>query len=344
LDYINNNAKISLIKKYYKHSKIFLELALLNYSGYNLYILLTKSKKYKNYRLSWFDLDEIKEKNIDKYLSCSYIDNKVIDAIENIYSNFEVNAHYTDEALTDKDIVILKGNIKIASFNDISIQFKKYIPKSLANLTDIFLLVFQNMPRRYEPFLYKLLAKLTDSTERYEYKEEFSFDLFNEEINKIFKYPIIQRGKQYYEEGKIKFLEKIENRYFAIVEGTEKYVVIIKYNEQEKRMQVYCTCPCEFYCKHIYAVILAIRNNKFNRFYKTMYKNPNKNLLERITDFDYFLCLGIIEQNFEIINHYGELELVPILDINHKFNWEVLEDTDDEELTKMVRTFLEDNS
>ena len=87
-------------------------------------------------------------------------------------------------------------------------------------------------------------------------------------------------------------------------------------------MQVYCTCPCEFYCKHIYAVILAIRNNKGNRFYKIMYKNPNKNLLERIMDFEYLLCLGIIEQNFEIINNYGEIELIPILDKNDKYNWE----------------------
>ena len=123
----------------------------------------------------------------------------------------------------------------------------------------------------------------------YEYKEEFDFDLFNDDIDKLFRFQIVERGKKYYEEDRVEFLEKIDDRYFAIVNGSEKYVVIIKYIEKDKKMQVYCTCPCEFYCKHIYAVILAIRNNKGNRFYKIMYKNPNKNLLERIMDFEYLL-------------------------------------------------------
>ena len=74
-----------------------------------------------------------------------------------------------------------------------------------------------------------------------------------------------------------------------------------------------------------------------------MYKNPNKNLLERIMDFEYFLCLGLVEQNFEIINNYGELELVPILDVNNKYNWEILEDSEDEKLMKQVKYFLDNN-
>ena len=340
---IKDNEKISLIKKYYKKDEVFLELELLNYSGYNLYMILTKSKKYETYKLSWFDLDDIKDKKIDKYISCQYIDSKVIHLIENTYSDYKVDAHYIDEFLTDKDTVIFNANIKTKKSNAINVSFKKYLPKNLTILADLIIFVFKNMPRKYEGFMYELLAKLTGSTEKYEYKKEFEFDLFNDDINEIFRYPIVQRGKKYYEEDKIEFLEKIDNRYFSIVEGTKKYIVIVKYDEKEKKTQVYCSCPCEFYCKHICAVILAIRDNKFKRFYKIMYKNPNKNLLERIMDFEYFLCLGVVEQNFEIINNYGELELVPILDVNNKYNWEILEDSEDEKLMKQVKYFLDNN-
>ena len=155
----------------------------------------------------------------------------------------------------------------------------------------------------------------------------------------------IQRGKKYYEESRIEFLEKIDDRYFAIVNGTEKYLVIIKYTEtdENKKMQVYCSCPCEFYCKHIYSVLLSIRNKEEKRFYKIMYKNPDKSLLERVMEFDYFLCLGVVEQNLEIINNYGEIELVPILDYKGRCNWTVLEDTEDEKLTKEIKYFLDNN-
>lgn len=343
MEYINYEAKISLIKKYYKKDAIFLELKLINYEGFNLYMILTESKKYNSYRLSWFDLDEIKDKYIEKYICCEYIRSDIIDFIKNDFAKYDVAIDYNDEFLTDKDTVIFNANIKTKKSNAINVSFKKYLPKNLSILADLIIFVFKNMPRKYEGFMYELLAKLTGSTEKYEYKKEFEFDLFNGDINEIFRYPIVQRGQKYYEEDKIEFLEKIDNRYFAIVEGTEKYIVIVKYDEKEKKTQVYCSCPCEFYCKHICAVILAIRDNKFKRFYKIMYKNPNKNLLERIMDFEYFLCLGLVEQNFEIINNYGELELVPILDVNNKYNWEILEDSEDEKLMKQVKYFLDNN-
>lgn len=343
MEHINYEVKISLIKKYYKKDAIFLELKLINYEGFNLYMILTESKKYSSYRLSWFDLDEIKDKHIEKYICCEYIQSDIIDLIKNDYAKYDVAIDYNDEFLTDKDTVIFNANIKTKKSNAINVSFKKYLPKNLSILADLIIFVFKNMPRKYEGFMYELLAKLTGSTEKYEYKKEFEFDLFNGDINEIFRYPIVQRGQKYYEEDKIEFLEKIDNRYFAIVEGTEKYIVIVKYDEKEKKTQVYCSCPCEFYCKHICAVILAIRDNKFKRFYKIMYKNPNKNLLERIMDFEYFLCLGLVEQNFEIINNYGELELVPILDVNNKYNWEILEDSEDEKLMKQVKYFLDNN-
>lgn len=343
MEYINYEAKISLIKKYYKKDAIFLELKLINYEGFNLYMILTESKKYNSYRLSWFDLDEIKDKYIEKYICCEYIRSDIIDFIKNDFAKYDVAIDYNDEFLTDKDTVIFNANIKTKKSNAINVSFKKYLPKNLSILADLIIFVFKNMPRKYEGFMYELLAKLTGSTEKYEYKKEFEFDLFNGDINEIFRYPIVQRGQKYYEEDKIEFLEKIDNRYFAIVEGTEKYIVIVKYDEKEKKTQVYCSCPCEFYCKHICAVILAIRDNKFKRFYKIMYKNPNKNLLERIMDFEYFLCLGLVEQNFEIINNYGELELVPILDVNNKYNWEILEDSEDEKLMKQVKYYLDNN-
>ena len=91
----------------------------------------------------------------------------------------------------------------------------------------------------------------------------------------------------------------------------------------------------------MYAVILAIRNKEYKRFYKIIYRNPNKSLLERVMDFDYVLCTGVVEQNLEIVNNYGELELVPILDVNGKYNWQVLEDSEDEKLTKQIKYFLD---
>lgn len=339
----SNKEKIDLIKKAYKKEFTYIELSLLNYEGYSFYICLNYNKKYDSYKLRWFDLEDIIDSNIDKYMSCEYIPNNFIKKIDEHFAKISGSSKYIESINFEQDIVELNAHIKTETTDKINIKFKKYLPKSMGYLLDLFVIIFKNMPRFYENFFFEITAEFTDTTERYEYKKEFDFDLFNSDIDKLFSNQIIERGKKYYEQEKVIFLEKINERYFAIVEGTEKYLVIIKYNEENKKMQVYCSCPCEFYCKHIYSVLLAIKNDQENRFYKIIYKNPNKNLLERIMEFDYLLCLGIVEQNFEVINNYGEIELIPILDKDNQYNWEVLEDSEDEKLTKEVKYFLDNN-
>ena len=338
--YLNYNEKLSLIKKHYKKYSTFLELYLINYEKYNMYICINKIND-KYYRLSWFDLSNIKDKNIENYVSCELISSEYIDIIKEEFSKYIVSSHYHEDNLKEDNKVILKANIKTKEEDDIDISFKRYLPKKLQYLSDLIIFIFRHMPKKYEAFLFEILAKLTNTTERYEYKDEFDFDLFEGDIDKLFSNQICQRGKQYFEESRIRFLEKIDDRYFAVVDGTEKYLTIIKYDEKEKKMEVYCSCPCEFYCKHMYAVILAIRNNQFNHFYKIMYENPDKNMYEIVTEFEYFLCLGVVDKYLEIINHYGEFELVPILDENNKYNWLVLEDSEDEILTKQIKKYLD---
>ena len=326
-------SRIKMIKKHYQKNKLILDLQLYYYDGYNIYIRIDYIKKLKIYRLSWFDLDDLSYYSVEQIESYTYLTKDMIDSIIDFLKNKEGD---NDDINLEEDQVILK-----VYPNNLTYTFNKYIPKNLAFLSRIFIMIFNNMPRNYQELLFKLHAELMNDVTRYEYKKEFNFDLFNDDINKIFALQIIERGKNYYEENKVKFLEKIdEERFFAVVEGTDNYLVVIKYNDENKKMQVYCSCPCEFYCKHIYAVILAIRNSNFKRFYKIYYKNPNVSLMQRVANYDYQLCMGIIEKNFLIVNNDGEIELIPIFDSKGKCNWQVLEDDEDMSLTRLLQDII----
>jgi len=324
--------KINIIQKYFNKQNLLLEIYLLNYETYNLYIRIDYIKKINTYKLSWFDLDLINDKVVEKYISSEYLSESIIKHLIYLLENKENNYHEEQE----KNTVIFN-----AYFNEgYHYQFTRFIPKQLLFLGEIFAIIFDNLPRKLENFLYELHAEIMGTRSRYEYQDEIIFDLYHDNLNKIFSKKIIERGEIYYKEGKVKFLEKIEDKYYAVVSGTEKYLTVIKYNEQLKEMLLYCTCPCKFYCKHIYALIKSIRNNDEHKFYKVLYINKNENILENITNSKYLLCSGVVEDYLEIINRYGEIELVPLLDDNNNLNFKVLEDDENNTLTKEIRKII----
>ena len=58
--------------------------------------------------------------------------------------------------------------------------------------------------------------------------------------------------------------------------------------------------------------------------------------------FDYFLCLGIVDNSLEIVNNNGNVELVPILDDNNNPLWDVIEDTENEDLTHEIENIIKE--
>ncbi len=334
--------KIDLIRKYFRKDKMFLELILFNYSGYYIYVRIDYLKKTKSYKLSWFDLDKVLDNNIDKYSSFEYMEDNIINDISFVYNNYDYNL-VDSRKLSDEDLVILKANIKTKISDRIDIAFNRYLPIDLNILDSLFIIVFRYLPKRLDDFMNEIFGSIYNNS-TYDYRREIDFDLFNDDIDDIFSYNITKRGLDYYENDKVLYLEKVDDRYFSVVEGSKKYVVVIKYNEEKKKMSVYCSCPCDFYCKHIYAVILSIRNNELKRFCKVMFKDKSKNLLERMLDYDYFLCLDVVDDKYlEIINNKGDIELVPIFDSEGMEQFDILEDTDEFLITNKIRKIIDKN-
>lgn len=335
--------KIEQVQKHFKKDKNILELTLFNYEGYYIYIRLDELKSTKTYKLSWIDLALMQTKDVEKYVSYEYIPNDRINEFINNVNNLEsIETNFIEDNLSDERLVTLNVNVETSNKEKISVKFNKYIPNEITYIYNILNFIFQNLPKKLEGFLYEIISSLTGETNKYEYKKEFAFDLFNDDIDEIFDDRIIECGMEYYDDGSVLYLEKIDDRYFAVVEGTKDYLVIVKYNEEEKKLQLYCNCPCEFFCKHMYAVLESIRNNDMCRFYKIAHKNNTKDLLEKVLSFDYYLCVGIVEDQLEIVNNNGSIEIVPIVDEDNNPIWDVLEDDENESLTKEIENIIKE--
>ena len=96
--------------------------------------------------------------------------------------------------------------------------------------------------------------------------EELEDEIINKIIDKNinnFQHQIIKRGEDYYKAGNVSQVIKNKNTFIAKVKGTDYYEVKITIDKDSKTLSCNCTCPCEFLCKHEYAVLLAIKNKKY---------------------------------------------------------------------------------
>lgn len=314
--------KIKLINSYLKSSSIVLDIALLNYETYNIYIRIDYKKKEKSCKLYWGDLDLIKDRKIEKYLN---IENISYEEVDKICTEIEKQEVYEYINIKEKNKIIINAYLN----NIYHYELNKYIPKKLSNLTQAFVIIFNNLPRKLEMFLYETNAEITNTKLNYDYNDLVEFDLFKGNLKNLANDKIIKESKQYKKD--LLFLEKIENKYFAVINGINKYLIVIEYNKEKNETAFYCTCPCKFFCKHIIMVVNAIRDNYEKKFCKVLYNNTN-NILESALISKYILSLGIEDGYMEIINKYGEIEQIPLVDSSNNVNFKVLEDTDDKTL------------
>ncbi len=329
------------INKYFKKDKLFAELYLENYEEFNIYFRIDYIKKHKCYRLSWFDLNLMETDDVEKYISQEYIPEPIIKHIIDFYSNLELeNKNYYDgENIKDK--VHLYVNTKTKKNDYFETTFYKYIPFEIKEVSDIISIILNTAPRKLQEFLFQMHAKLNGEETKYNYKTKVRFNLFKDDIDSLFQLNVKENGMKYYEEGKVLFLEKIDSRYFSIVAGPENvYLNIVDYDEDNKEMSVHCSCPCDFYCEHLYSTLLAIQNQKFNKFFKIRHIDEGQNMLVKYMTYDFVMCIGTVEKNLLIVNNHGGLEMVPLQNEDGHLQWEIIEDNDKHELENKINELM----
>lgn len=313
--------------------ELVMSIYLNNYNGNNIYIRMDFLRKLSVYKIVWVDLNFFDEKKMEHYINMQMITKFL--SLRIVEKMLEIK-HEGGFVNNDR---IIGDRVEILTYfsnNQKEFVFDRFLPLDWEFLIDPLAMIFTYLPRSMEVFLHQIVAKFDGTEERYNYTKPIKFDLFKDEMDPLFKRHVIVRGKKYFEEEKVKFLEKIEDKYLAIVENEEdnSYLVVLD-QIKDDYVVMWCDCKCDYYCKHIYAALLALRENKFNNFYKVKYTGKEESLLERVTISNFHLCFGVQDDKLLLISSDGAIYPVDIVQ-RGKVVFEVIEDDDECNLSKTL--------
>lgn len=335
----NNKSVFDKINEYLmkRGHELVMSIYLNNYNGNNIYIRLDFIKRLSVYKIVWVDLNFFNEKKIEDYINMQMLTKFLSLKIVERMMSIEHKGGFVDN---DK---IIGDRVEILTYftnNQKEFVFDRFLPVEWEFLIDPLALIFSYLPRSMEVFLNEMFGKFDGTEEKYNYLKPIKFNLFDDDLNSIFKKHVITRGEKYFEEGKVKFLEKVEDkRYLAIVENEEDIPYLVVLNQvSDEHVLMWCNCKCDFYCKHIYAVLKALRADKFNNFYKVKYIGREETLLEKVTTSNFQLCFGIEEDKLLLISSDGSIYPADIVQ-KGRVVFEVIEDDDECSLSNKIAEY-----
>ncbi|MEG0409192.1 MAG: hypothetical protein RR623_09995 [Bacilli bacterium] len=333
--------KINEIKKFIKksHTVPILEIRLFNYKRANFFISLDLYKREGVYRLRLVNLDTADKKEIKKYLNSQVIEKETVGYIIKMFETNTIVGKNINKNIKE-NVVKIDTYIKNMTPGTNHFEFHRYLPEDLIFMVDFFIIVSKNLPAKLDEFFVQILAVITGEQYKFDYLNNVKFDLLKDNPNIILTDEVIEEGKKILDN--VKYLEKVEITYYALVTGEKDSIVTIM-EDGNKKFIMHCSCGCEYYCDHIYATLIKIKEGMENKFFKVTFNNERDDLLDKLTNNDYALAVGIKDGRIILINHFGELGYLPVLDENNKSCWKILEDNPEKELEKQIQNLIESN-
>lgn len=309
--------RINLIEKYLKKKKEkkIMNLIIRDYDQSNFYIALVYNQKIEKYKVVFIPLDVVQDEYLDDYVCYQFMKvqlaNFIIDNIRE-FSYLFVDKENRGRKNPDMDNYSIEINL-YEDKKEHKLTATKYIPRDWMFLYEIIVLLFEHMPHIVNELCVELLAILNNS-QVVEYQLSYNFDLYNGDFKEIFSDQTIEEGERLFDNKQVKFLEKVNDKYFAVV---KEHIVIVEYNERKKILNLYCDCGCTTHRSHIYAVLLNIINNKFRSFYKVKFDDFTGKTA-------YYLCYGIDGDNIKVI--HGSKEKLLEIDLFDQQRIQIMED------------------
>ena len=306
------------------------------YNGNQIYIRVDYVPKISVYKIVWVDLNFFDEKNIGDYLNVQMMTKFMADRLVNIMLDSKYESGIFEKKGIIGDRVEIISYLKEDRYDFI---FDRYLPLELKFLIDPLVIIFSYLPKGMECILNEIFGKFDGLEEMYDLAKPFKFKLMKDSFEKIFKKPVIDHGYVALEDGRISFLEKVKDRYIAIVEDKNPVAVYVRELEGG-HVRLFCSCNEKGACYHMAAVMQAIRRKKsFNNFYKVkLIDDSNDNLFDKITNAAIFLCFGITEDKLLLVSENGTIFEEPICS-NGKVRFEVIEDDDEMSLSEVLEGY-----
>ena len=277
------------VSKYLKKKKesVVVDLYIRDYNKTNFYIALVYNAKIEKFKVLFIPLDVV-DNEIDDYVCYQFINVMLVNHIlETIKDSKE---RYIDSSVRDRVNKMINNyyieiNTHINSEN-YSFNTTKYLPKEWVFFYEVILILFEHVPNVMSGLCKDILAVLDDSEDIIEYQMSIDFDLYKDDIDKVFKDELLD----------VSYLEKANGMYFGIIEND---LVIVDYIGNKKLLNLYCTN--EDYKKYLYSCLIAIREEKFNDYYKLMVVDKKEDFEMTNVVAKYYLCYGIKNDCFQII-------------------------------------------
>ena len=329
---------IKIVDKYLKKLKLnkILTVKLENYNGSYIYMGVVFHKRSKTFRTFWVDLGKLGNKHIEDWFNSNLMFPNEAEQLKSIIARNGISKSYVDNDDIDS-LVTIESFVTNYEFNKKVFQFKRYIPKCWSFLNEVILILTNNMPRSMF-FIYQIMIEKTIVPAP---NYLFYCDKDKDNIDYLFKGKLVL-GKKLYD--KITHFERVKNTYYGIIKDNKsEYLTTLVYEDSYKEIQFSCTCGYNGFCEHEYASYLALINNKELKFSKIAYKDENVDLMERIKNFQYFLCYKIIDDHFIVVQD-KELVAIPIRNEKKEIPWEIVEDDDKKTIEKKVKKILDKNS
>ena len=319
-----------------KGHRMLLSLYLSNFNGNSIYVRFDYVGKISAYKVVWFDLGFFDEKKIGFYVNQQLVTNhsamRIIDTMLAIKAEpgFKLG----------KDII--GDRVEILSYiteNNREYVFDRFLPLEWKELIGPLVMLFSYLPREMESFLSEMFALFDGRENYYKVRKPIKFDLAKGNLRKLFTERTIDRAKKYVDGERVSYLEKVNNTYIGIVDGFGPEMIAIE--ELDKGfIHIKSNCKCNDFCKHICALIIAIREKKFNSFYKVRYVGTeDKTLLDKVTDSAFNLCFGIDGDKLMIISQDLVIHKIEAV-VRGKSVFEIIEDDDECSLSKNINKII----
>lgn len=192
-------------------------------------------------------------------------------------------------------------------------------------------------------------------------------------LEREFDNEIWRRGREYYREGLVGKVIKTGNVIKAESYGSSTYRLEINLKTKEMK----CSCPCDFYCKHLAALVIWLKNNKIADFSEQMHLLESKtkaelvsalsDILKKQPDFSVYLQMldndAIVDlikklwipKNNDLVSFFNKIDFIKeSIFKKNKFNLIVLflrklidmhnHDAEFDELVGYIDEFLDDVS